>query len=264
MKRRKAPTPSEAELLAMFFATDDLKAVFGTDDPVEILAAVDLEVAVVSDSSFGFHGFEEEDREWDELVTLAKKANAKLDKKRRAGSIEFLAEKLAKTSRQVREYCKKGLVPGAYQTKGGHWRVRYEDDTVDRVRDAVGGSSRRRSEAWLIKRLRKWAETDAPPSWEELSFHEDQVKHLNLIQYMCAAVADNLRKQGKRITCTAVAKMTGLSRTTVRKYVPHLARGGSAVAYQNNPLVDQYIDAINAKKNGRVRTQDLDFDKGSS
>ena len=212
MKRIKRLARSEAELLATFFAIDDLKAFYGTDDPVEILARVDIETIVGTNPASGWYGFEEEAQEFRELVLLAKKAKAKLDKKRLAGSLEFLAEKLAKTSRQVREYCKKGLVPEAQQTAGGHWRVNYRDDTVATVRAAIGGSCRRRADGWLIKRLRKWAEDDTPPSPDEVPFSLDRLKSRSLRAYLCAEAAHSLAAQKKKARVTAVAKMTGLSR----------------------------------------------------
>lgn len=42
------------------------------------------------------------------------------------GGLVFIALARQKDLKTVRRWCKQGLVPGAYQTPGGHWRVPFE------------------------------------------------------------------------------------------------------------------------------------------
>lgn len=57
--------------------------------------------------------------------------------KRPAKSLEWLARRLRKTARTVRRYCENGLVPGAFRTPKGHWRVNYNLQLVEAVRRAI-------------------------------------------------------------------------------------------------------------------------------
>ncbi len=46
-----------------------------------------------------------------------------LSKRRDWGSVAGLAKLQGCSQRTMREWCKKGLIPEAYQTPGGHWRI---------------------------------------------------------------------------------------------------------------------------------------------
>jgi hypothetical protein len=256
MKRSNRTKISATQLINDFFATDDLMATHGTDDPVEILAKVDIEQ--LGGQSRDFDGFEDEDAEFKEIVLWAKETKKKLEKKRDAGSLEFLVEKIGKTSRQVREYCKKGLVPGAYQTEGGHWKVCYTEDTIEKLRSNIGYFSRQRSESWLVRRLRKRHEdgTESVPSYpEELCSPYEVIKNMNLMQYEVFAAAKSLIARGKTIKYSVLASMTGYSRGTLRKYFPSLRKVAHA-GHGGSPLIDQMNDEIN-KRNGKVFTQNV-------
>jgi hypothetical protein len=138
--------------------------------------------------------------------------------------------------------------------------VRYEEDTVERTRAASGGSVRRRTEGWLLKRLRKEWEHEPPPSYpEELCFREKEIEEIakmgtfNLIKFRCLQALNSLVACEKKPTVVALANMTGLSRTTVTKYVRFLVREARPFRFANNPLLDNLNDEINRTKDGRVR-----------
>jgi hypothetical protein len=250
--------PSDAELVARYFATDDLSFFYGTDDPVEILARIDLEEIKCTGPSFR-GDWKEEEEELERIVRIAKREHSLLEKKRVSGSLEFLAAKLNKSSRQVREYCKKGLVPGCYQTAGEHWRVRYREDTVELTRRAIGDSSRQRTSGWFIKYLRQQYRETPMEDWRDISLLPPHL--LDLIKpprYEYAAAAESLRLQGKEVTVRAIAQLTGHSPTTVRKYAPNVARGRRMAKGDNNPLIDQFNDEIDRKYNGKVWTGNIE------
>jgi hypothetical protein len=57
-----------------------------------------------------------------------------MERWRQRGSLQFLAFSLGKTAKQVARYWDQGWIPGSYATARGHRRIRYEADSVDRVR----------------------------------------------------------------------------------------------------------------------------------
>ena len=81
----------------------------------------------------------------------AKKQPWKLPRK----SLHWLADELEKSSRQVRRYCELGFVPGAYRTKGGHWRVRCGRRTLVMVRRSIREISRK---SWTHRERRFFRE----------------------------------------------------------------------------------------------------------
>jgi predicted transcriptional regulator len=259
MKRDRNDAVPEEEVLRRFFGTDDLMAFFGTDDPLEILADIDPEGIVGSDA--GFQGFEEEAEQMKGLFLMAKQLKARLDKARKSGSLEFLAEKLGKTQRQIREYCRAGYVPGAYQTKGGHWRVKYDTDTVKMTCAAIGKKFRQRTDGVFMKHLRELYDRDSPKySGDDFSLISDKfLARIKPSQIPYAEAVENLRLQNKLITVRGVARLTGRSPTTVRKYAPHVTRA-RVVPLANNPIVDNHIEELNKRLDGKVRTSRRDTD----
>jgi hypothetical protein len=271
MKRQEKYRLSEKEIWRRFFGTDDLKEVFGTDDPLEIIANMD-EDSVGTSADGSVVGFEEEAKEWNEIIHLAKMEKARLDELRSAGSLEYLAEKLSKTPRQILTYCKKDLVADLDKTKGGPLRVDYKADTVDKTREAISGFVRNRKEGRLLKRVREYIEKGpSGPDPEEVFFSncpEELLEKLNVILYECLRAAivlesridrDNRNNRDKRVTYSAIAKMTGYSRTTIHKHLPNLAAAIKNVKFSNNVLVDAHIESVNNKRNGKVSTQNIDL-----
>src|SRR5438270_13489919 len=61
----------------------------------------------------------------------------KYERWRRLGLLKYLATKLGRSVKQVTRYWDRNLIPGGYRTLGGGRRVRYTDDTVEQVRQAV-------------------------------------------------------------------------------------------------------------------------------
>ena len=255
-KKSRQANSTESELLHHLFGTDDLFPLFGSDDPVEILAQTNVEAIEIASN---VDGFDDEFETFNKLVHEAKVEYAKREKSRLAGSLEYLAAMLRKSTRQVREYCKQGKVPGAFSTTGGHWRIRYDERTVNVVRAAICADSRERGESWLIKEVCPDFESPAP---EELSIPENIAQRVPIAQWPFFCAALNLYRRGKRITGAAVARDTARSRATVRKYFPNARRLGREIQFGNNPLVDWHIDTINARRNGRIKprsSQDSEY-----
>jgi len=86
-----------------------------------------------------------------ETLKQAGKRGFQAGYKRPAKSLQWLAQLLGKDARTVRRYCELGLVPGAWRTTGGHWRVRRGTKTVKQVRRAIEAFARRSKTAWERK-----------------------------------------------------------------------------------------------------------------
>lgn len=241
---------SETELLEKFFSmsVNEVKETFGSGDLLDIFAGMDSSRIIGTDPSGCIMDFEEEAEELRQIVTAAKKAKAEADKQRSAGSLQFLATKLGKTARQVRDYCKAGLVPGARQTAGGHWRVDYQNDTVDKTRAAIGEFARVRSVPALTKALAKYFEAPPPSYGDETPVLPFQHKNVKAIQLECAVAARLLLRMGQPINYSTLAKAIGRSWATVRKHAPGL----KVASFIGNVLVDRRDDAIRARTDGRV------------
>jgi hypothetical protein len=67
-------------------------------------------------------------------------------------SLTRLAEFQGRTERTIREWCKKGLIPEAYQTRGGHWRIRMPLSWKTR--------------AWLHRRSKDWPFQKNAGDWQ--------------------------------------------------------------------------------------------------
>lgn len=64
---------------------------------------------------------------------------------------------IQKDVRTLRRWCKDGVVPGAYRTGGGHWRVRLSPRTLRDLGERLGGRFRGRRD---IRRSRRWQDFD--------------------------------------------------------------------------------------------------------
>jgi hypothetical protein len=56
---------------------------------------------------------------------------------RRLGLLKYLAVELGVTVKQVTRYWDRGWIPGSYRTPGGARRIRYDDQTVQQVRQMI-------------------------------------------------------------------------------------------------------------------------------
>ena len=250
------PDKSDADWLEWFFGTADLEGEFGTDDPVEILARLNLnEIVGTGDSIVGF---EEEAEQFKVIVRAAKDIQELADRHRRVGSLKYLAFILCKSERQIREYCKAGIVPGAYQTAGGHWRIDYQADTVKRVRAAIGEFARKRTEPRLLQLIKEYFKKHCELPEDELMYSPAHVAIMKPGQYDHAAAVRNLALQEKKITFTAIAKMTCRNRKTVSKKFPGIKLADKISACGGSGLVDESNDKINKRKNRRVVTESFD------
>ena len=181
---------SDLEYLRRFFGVADLVSAFGTDDPVEILARVNLDEIVGTGG--GIVGFEEEAEQFKTIVRAAKDIEELANRHRRAGSLQYLAGKLCKSERQIRECTNRGSCPGAYQTSGGHWRIDYQNDTVQKVRLAVGENTRRRTEPRLLRLIKDYFKEGHGLFAEELVYPEKYVAAMKPGQYEYAAACRSL------------------------------------------------------------------------
>ena len=241
------------EVICSAFGLHSLESLPEWQDPTALLAQ--LEPDQICQPVQGFQGFEEEAEFLKSVVLQAREIQAELESLQRRGSLEFLAKKLNKSARQVREYCKSGWVPGACQTAGGHWRVNYGETTLMVLTSNLGENTRSRSFDWLAEVLK--AESDQHPDRltdEELPPRYELIKRLsqNKTQSLISCCVLEMQKKDKAITYSSVSNRTGLSRATIRKYLPHLKRGARRSAYGNSPLLDGLNDAISANYNRKT------------
>ena len=66
--------------------------------------------------------------------------SANLKKSRERGDLRYLAHEMQVTTKQVGRYWDKGWIEGSYSTPKGHRRIRYTDDTVERIKQIVKGA----------------------------------------------------------------------------------------------------------------------------
>jgi transcriptional regulator GlxA family with amidase domain len=77
-------------------------------------------------------------------------------------SLPELARRLEKSPRTIRRWCERGLVPGAYRTTGGHWRIADAPaDLVKTASEAAKGFARKRAAKGSFQkfgeRITQWA-----------------------------------------------------------------------------------------------------------
>jgi len=77
-------------------------------------------------------------------------------------SLTELAKDQGRTERTIREWCKKGVIPEAYQTSGGHWRIRLPlsgktlRELEMRHKDSPFNPRNRPSSKLCFKKARAW------------------------------------------------------------------------------------------------------------
>jgi AraC-like DNA-binding protein len=96
-------------------------------------------------------------------------------------SLALLARLLDRSPRTVREYCKKGIIPEAYETPGGHWRIPWPLSL--KTRDEL---IKRRADYPFKARTLKWRD-DMFGDWEP-----DIAESLLLAHLFKADVSDRL------------------------------------------------------------------------
>jgi hypothetical protein len=152
-------------------------------------------------------------------------------------------EVFSKDQRTIRRWCEKGLVPGAYRTKGGHWRIRAKKYYL--IKPRIDGFARDRKGQWksgkeLARLLRRpyfkaaisavdellqgeqlaaqveldeiasasWQAADKAPSIENY----EHIKRLAVTLWARRAV------EYGRPSMAAIARSSGLPRTTFIRY----------------------------------------------
>jgi hypothetical protein len=88
-----------------------------------------------------------------------------------ARSLQWLALALEKSPRTVRRYCELGLVLGARQTKGGHWRVTAGRRILAAVRKAIHDFERHRYTVQIpvpleVRRMIQASQKNLPPRFD--------------------------------------------------------------------------------------------------
>ncbi len=58
-------------------------------------------------------------------------------------SLIWLAEQLGKSARTIRRYCEAGLIPGAYRSRGRHWRVTCGLKKLAKIRKSIAAFERK-------------------------------------------------------------------------------------------------------------------------
>ncbi len=155
----------------------------------------------------------------------AKKQPWKIPRK----SLHWLAVELGKSARQVRRYCELGLVPGAYRTKGGHWRVRSGRRALVMVRRKIRGLTRKswsrserrffreradtdtiRRQMSIAKNLHETAGFNPQIAMKAAKFHEFQTRLI--------LAANQIVRADETLTATGIAVRLGISRASLYRY----------------------------------------------
>ena len=71
-------------------------------------------------------------------------------------TVKFLAQLLGKDAETIKLYCQQGLVPGAFKTKGGHWRIAEGRFNLETLKKRLGKVKQRNCKNW--RNLPKWEE----------------------------------------------------------------------------------------------------------
>jgi hypothetical protein len=178
---------------------------------------------------------------------------------------------LQKDVRTLRNWCEEGFVPGAYRTKGGHWRVKLSPRTLRDLAERAGGRFRGQRN---LRRSRRWQDFDRkmrpvftravpllfrldaelrqapldefsgqpPPAPAEsilkklLAMKQTQPLNDHALDYITLRLAARrLHLAGRRPTAEALATNLGMSRRTLfRRFRNHLVQ--KAIDQVSNPL----------------------------
>ncbi len=71
-------------------------------------------------------------------------------------TVKFLAQLLGKDAKSIKLYCQQGLVPGAFKTKGGHWRIAEGRFNLETLKKRLGKVKQRNCKNW--RNLPMWEE----------------------------------------------------------------------------------------------------------
>jgi predicted DNA-binding transcriptional regulator AlpA len=154
-----------------------------------------------------------------------------------------LRKRFGISRRTFERWCARGDVPGAYRTRGGHWRVRKPTDAVvaslpwRRLRNGYTKTRREKVRDAIISfypeyrvRIKKFEETVfdlqliAADTYiglgiTDTDFYVAQLKRAALEKKEPLSAADWLRHNGKEVTPRTLARVLGMSVSTLyRKY----------------------------------------------
>lgn len=170
------------------------------------------------------------------------------------------ATALNKSERQVRRYCKLGLVPGAFRTPGGHWRVPKDENTVAMTKANILEMERCPKD--IVKN--KWlalSELDEPPLPEELPFGDERLHKMSPLQQETFLIMRTLASQNEEITAGTIADELGMTVPTFYEKVFSYKEFYAIVdRYQclNNAHYDLYGEELLEMKRRRQGEQRLE------
>lgn len=144
-------------------------------------------------------------------------------------SLQHLAAKLGKSSRQVRRLCQAGLVPNAYRTAGGHWRIRNSSAILVRVREAIRGRTRNREFVNRKKYLQAQKAQEVPLR-EELLYGE-RAYSMGPYKHNVGLAITMLHRADKPVTVASVAAEMGIARSTLYRQIGRNQLKGMIAAY---------------------------------
>jgi hypothetical protein len=183
----------------------------------------------ISAESAGLVGFEQEQNVLAKILPKRTSKHSSLP----SGSLHRLAKKLKKSAKQVRRYCEQGLVPGAEQTSGGHWRVPCDDETVRATRRNSKGFARR---AKALENYKAWNALFPPdePGHDEYTFGMGLAVRMGPRKHNVAFAMINLMAWGEVITPAKIACVLAVSRPTLYRWLPKGALRRFINAYQRD------------------------------
>ncbi len=168
-------------------------------------------------------------------------------------SLQWLAQELKKSPRQVRRYCELGLVPGAYMTKGGHWRVRSGLRAVQTVLKGTSTFRRKTRTPGERRHLRRRVESQALLDVAQTAHSLRQLTGVDAKAAMVAArkrrgmvalaiAAKRIFDAKDRLSAKSLAKEMGLSRASLYRHFTTDEIAGAIRAVQE-PTPDTIADS---------------------
>ena len=134
-----------------------------------------------------------------------------------SSSLQYIADKFGKSTRQVRRWCEEGL-PGAYLTQGNHWRIKLSPELLENQRAWLKGKTRNRGVIDGKKLGRKLGKQELPPPPEDLIGGE-LAYVMGPDKYNLVFAIRTLQIAEQRIDVTHIAEAMDLNRSTLyRKF----------------------------------------------
>ena len=171
------------------------------------------------------------------------------------GSLREFARLLEKSTKQIRRYCQCGLIPGAYQTPKGHWRVPYDPQSVEQAQERIAEFERKRDVFATSKELQEVC-PDAEFDYDDLAIDRQLVGKLlkemeelapkqGRWKYELLAAANSLTWRELKLTKTSIAAQIGISRATLYRRYPVRAMDEVIRAFvDRNSLLARHLGGL--------------------